>query len=69
VGYYRCPQCSRQFSTVYAESLRHSARPHRSEESAAEDHRRDSEISELRQRLERWREQKQLVPIPEETPR
>jgi hypothetical protein len=63
VGYYRCPQCARQFSTVYAEALLHAARPHRSEASAAEAHRRESEISELRQRLERWREQKRLVSV------
>jgi uncharacterized Zn finger protein (UPF0148 family) len=68
IGYYRCPQCDRQFATVYADALLRAARPHRSEESAAEALRRDREISELRQRLERWRAQKQIAPISEETP-
>jgi hypothetical protein len=69
IGYYRCPQCDRQFSTVYAEALLRSARPHPSKESAAEAHRRDREISELRQRLERWRAQRQIATIPEGTSR
>jgi hypothetical protein len=69
IGYYRCPSCDRQFSTVYAEALFRAARPHVSRESAAEARHREREISELRQRLERWRAQKRIAASPEETSR
>jgi uncharacterized Zn finger protein (UPF0148 family) len=54
VGYYRCPRCDRQTATSYSEGLRQTARPHATADDRAEETLRQSELREVRDRLDRW---------------